>query len=133
MMMYSCQSMTLIISKRSCGLLQSQAIDFADFHLRHVSCSILALKASASTVFRFLHCRVRLCCLVIRAGSEVAVKFSDKNPKSQLMDQLFASILKTRTDRIAHLRRAVESVTYHVSAEQIAERMLREALGDRLL
>jgi anti-sigma28 factor (negative regulator of flagellin synthesis) len=61
------------------------------------------------------------------------VKFSGKNPKSQLMDQLFASILKTRTDRIAHLRRAVESVTYHVSAEQIAERMLREALGDRLL
>jgi len=82
-------------------------------------------------VFILLRCRLGLCNVVSRAGSEVAVKFSDKNTKFQPMDQLFAPALMTRTDRITQLRRAVEGRTYSVSAEQIAERMLREVLGDR--
>jgi anti-sigma28 factor (negative regulator of flagellin synthesis) len=38
-----------------------------------------------------------------------------------------------RRHRIAQLRRAVQSGTYDVSAEQIAEYMLRAALLDRLM
>jgi len=37
-----------------------------------------------------------------------------------------------REAKIAALKRAVESGTYHVSAEQVAEKLLHDTLGDLL-
>jgi anti-sigma28 factor (negative regulator of flagellin synthesis) len=50
----------------------------------------------------------------------------------QPSDQLLTPTPQTRADKIAQLRRAVESGTYWVSAEQIAEKMLRKSLVDML-
>jgi anti-sigma28 factor (negative regulator of flagellin synthesis) len=55
-----------------------------------------------------------------------------KSQESQDLDPLLAAPPQTRADSIAQLRRAVESGTYSVSAEQIAETMLQEALLDWL-
>jgi anti-sigma28 factor (negative regulator of flagellin synthesis) len=46
----------------------------------------------------------------------------------QLSDRLLAPGLKARADRIAQLRHAVENGDYCVSSEQIAEKMVQEAL-----
>jgi anti-sigma28 factor (negative regulator of flagellin synthesis) len=56
----------------------------------------------------------------------VHTSVSDKDPWH--IDQLLGPAPQTRADKIAQLRRAVESGTYGVSAEQIAEKFLREAL-----
>jgi anti-sigma28 factor (negative regulator of flagellin synthesis) len=50
----------------------------------------------------------------------------------QHIDPLLALTPQTRADKIAQLRRAVESGTYCVSAEQIAEKMVRKSLVDTL-
>ncbi len=44
------------------------------------------------------------------------------------IDHLLVPVPQTRADKITQLRRAVESGTYGVSAEQLAEKILREAL-----
>jgi anti-sigma28 factor (negative regulator of flagellin synthesis) len=46
--------------------------------------------------------------------------------------RLLAITLHTRADKIAQLRRDVESGAYCVSAEQIAEKIVREALVETL-
>jgi flagellar biosynthesis anti-sigma factor FlgM len=46
----------------------------------------------------------------------------------QHSDGLLPSIPQIRADKIAQLRHAVESGNYCVSAEQIAEKMMQEAL-----
>jgi anti-sigma28 factor (negative regulator of flagellin synthesis) len=47
-------------------------------------------------------------------------------------DRLLTLTPQTRADKIAQLRRAVESATYRVSAEQIAEKMARATLVEAL-
>jgi flagellar biosynthesis anti-sigma factor FlgM len=64
---------------------------------------------------------------VTRPGSGVKVKFSSKNEQSLYFAQLLAAIPQTRTEKIAQLRRSVESGTYSVDAEQVAKKMLQEA------
>jgi flagellar biosynthesis anti-sigma factor FlgM len=46
----------------------------------------------------------------------------------QYSDGLLPSSPQIRADKIAQLRQAVESGNYRVSAEQIAEKMMQEAL-----
>lgn len=59
------------------------------------------------------------------------MKFAAKNIKSLSMEQLLTLTPQRRKNRIAQLRHAVESGSYRVSTEQIAERMLQEVLLDR--
>jgi anti-sigma28 factor (negative regulator of flagellin synthesis) len=47
-------------------------------------------------------------------------------------DAVLAPTPQSRADKIAQLRHAVESGVYGVRAEQIAERMIREALAELL-
>jgi anti-sigma28 factor (negative regulator of flagellin synthesis) len=47
-------------------------------------------------------------------------------------DRLSTRTPQTRADKIAQLRRAVESRTYCVSAEQLAEKMARETVVEVL-
>jgi anti-sigma28 factor (negative regulator of flagellin synthesis) len=69
---------------------------------------------------------------VTRSWSEAEVQPSATNKGPRHIDQLLVPMLQTRADKIAQLRRAVESGVYTVSAEQIAEKMLREALVETL-
>jgi Anti-sigma-28 factor, FlgM len=46
----------------------------------------------------------------------------------QLGEQVFAPSPSARADKIAHLRHAVENGDYCASPEQIAEKMMQEAL-----
>jgi anti-sigma28 factor (negative regulator of flagellin synthesis) len=63
-----------------------------------------------------------------RSGAQhekhTSTTFRDPRPS----DRLSTLTPQTRTDKIAQLQRAMESGTYCVSAEQIAEKMLRETL-----
>jgi anti-sigma28 factor (negative regulator of flagellin synthesis) len=70
---------------------------------------------------------------VTRADIEVAVKFVGKPVKFLSMEQLLILTPQIRKHRIAQLQRAVESGSYRVSTEQIAAKMLQQALLDRLL
>jgi anti-sigma28 factor (negative regulator of flagellin synthesis) len=67
---------------------------------------------------------------VIRSSSEVEGYSSGMGLKSQHGARLSAPGPKTRADKIAQLRHAVESGAYYISAEQIAEKMVQEALAD---
>jgi flagellar biosynthesis anti-sigma factor FlgM len=64
--------------------------------------------------------------------SEVEVNASDAGKSARHIDPLSGPAPQTRADKIAQLRRAVESGTYSVSAEQLAEKMLREVLVETL-
>jgi anti-sigma28 factor (negative regulator of flagellin synthesis) len=61
------------------------------------------------------------------------VKFVGKPVKFLSIEQLLTLTPQTRKHRIAQLQRAVEGGSYRVSTEQIAAKMLQEALLDRLL
>jgi flagellar biosynthesis anti-sigma factor FlgM len=65
----------------------------------------------------------------VAAGDEHAARQSSAEP----YDHATASYLaEARQAKIAQLQRAVESGTYHVNAEQVAEKVLSEALVDIL-
>jgi anti-sigma28 factor (negative regulator of flagellin synthesis) len=61
------------------------------------------------------------------------VASSNQRDMMQSIGQQFTSTSQTRGHSIAQLRRAVQRGTYHVSSEQIAERMLRDALLECLM
>jgi anti-sigma28 factor (negative regulator of flagellin synthesis) len=65
-----------------------------------------------------------------RAWSEDRGHASGTGRRSQRRSRLLASTRQARADKIAQLRHAVESGVYCVSAEQIAEKMVPEALVD---
>ena len=67
------------------------------------------------------------------ATSEDRVDFSEKAKDIQLAARVLAQTPEEREARVAALKRDVESGTYNVKAEQIAAKMVREALLDQLL
>jgi anti-sigma28 factor (negative regulator of flagellin synthesis) len=67
-----------------------------------------------------------------RAWLEAEVDSPVTHNEPQRSDPLLASIPQIRAGKIAQLRRAVESGAYCVSAEQMAEKMVREALAEML-
>jgi anti-sigma28 factor (negative regulator of flagellin synthesis) len=69
---------------------------------------------------------------VTRSWLEVEVHSSVSGKGLQYNDELLGHSSQTRTDMIAQLRRAVESGTYCVSAELIAEKMVQAALAELL-
>jgi anti-sigma28 factor (negative regulator of flagellin synthesis) len=69
---------------------------------------------------------------VTRAWSEGEMHASGTGRRPQRRSRLLTSTRQTRADKIAQLQHAVESGVYRVSAEQIAAKMVREALTDML-
>jgi anti-sigma28 factor (negative regulator of flagellin synthesis) len=65
---------------------------------------------------------------VTRSRSEVDVQCARPNRRRQGSDQFWTPNPYARSDRIAQLRHAVENGDYCVSPEQIAEKMVQEAL-----
>jgi Anti-sigma-28 factor, FlgM len=66
--------------------------------------------------------------LVVRSQSEVDGRCVRMGRGHRPSDRLLAPGLTARTDKIAQLRHAVENGDYCVSPEQIAEKMVQEAL-----
>jgi anti-sigma28 factor (negative regulator of flagellin synthesis) len=67
---------------------------------------------------------------VIRSSSEGEGHSSVASRRSQHSARLLAPGPQARADKIAQLRYAVESGAYCVSGEQVAEKMVQEALAD---
>lgn len=65
---------------------------------------------------------------VTRSRSEVDVQCARTGRTYQFSEQFCNPNPYARADKIAHLRRAVENGDYRVSPEQIAEKMVQEAL-----
>jgi Anti-sigma-28 factor, FlgM len=63
-----------------------------------------------------------------RLRSKADLQCAPAGRKCQLPAQFYDPKQRPRADKIAQLRRAVERGEYCVSLEQIAEKMLREAL-----
>ena len=76
--------------------------------------------------------RVTQCQPVTRAWSEGGGHASGTGRRPQRRSRPVASTRQARADKIAQLRQAVESGVYCVSAEQLAEKMVPEALVDML-
>jgi len=76
--------------------------------------------------------RIALRRFPIRLSSEAEEHFSGTGRRSQYSARLSAQGVQSRADKIAHLRHAVESGAYCVSAEQIAEKIVQEILADML-
>jgi flagellar biosynthesis anti-sigma factor FlgM len=66
---------------------------------------------------------------VTRSLSGVDVHRARTGRRCQRSDQLLAPGPRTRADKIAQLRRAVENGDYCVSPERIAEKMVQAALA----
>jgi Anti-sigma-28 factor, FlgM len=66
--------------------------------------------------------------LVVRARSEVDGRCVRMGRGHQPCDRMLAPGLTARADKLAQLRHAVETGDYCVSPEQIAEKMVQEAL-----
>jgi anti-sigma28 factor (negative regulator of flagellin synthesis) len=72
--------------------------------------------------------RAEPCLPVTRSRSAVDVQCARMGSTCQFSEQFCNPNPYTRADKIAHLRQAVENGDYCVSPEQIAEKMVREAL-----
>jgi anti-sigma28 factor (negative regulator of flagellin synthesis) len=72
--------------------------------------------------------RAELQRLVTGSHSEAGVRSARTGRGCRCNNRLLTPGQETRADKIAQLRHAVESGDYRVSAEQIAEKMVREAL-----
>jgi flagellar biosynthesis anti-sigma factor FlgM len=66
---------------------------------------------------------------VTRSRSGVDVHCTRTGRRCQRSDQVLAPDPQTRADKVAQLRRAVANGDYCVSPEQIAEKMVQEALA----
>jgi anti-sigma28 factor (negative regulator of flagellin synthesis) len=78
-------------------------------------------------------CRVALSQPATRSWAEMTERSSRTGRGPEPLDQLLAPSAATRADKIAQLRRAVQSDAYCVSAEQIAEKMVREVVVETLI
>jgi anti-sigma28 factor (negative regulator of flagellin synthesis) len=72
--------------------------------------------------------RAERCLPVTRSRSAVDVQCARMGRTYQLSEQFCNPNPYARADKIAHLRQAVENGDYCASPEQIAEKMVREAL-----
>lgn len=64
------------------------------------------------------------------AGESVVSALESRDMK--MLSETLAQVPETREQIVASLKERIESGTYHVSGEQIAEMMVRRALADRM-
>jgi Anti-sigma-28 factor, FlgM len=74
------------------------------------------------------HWQAGLCLPVSRSQSKVDLRCARNGQECRLSERVFAPNPLVRVAKIAHLRHAVENGDYYVGPEQIAEKMMQEAV-----
>ena len=68
-----------------------------------------------------------------KASPTEKVKLSHRARDIQKIREIVEATPEIRTDKVGQLKREIETGTYSVNAEKVAERMLRESLIDAFL
>ena len=62
--------------------------------------------------------------------SDVKVKISSEGSKLSEYNQIVKDIKKERTEKVQNLKNSINEGTYKIDSEKIADKILKDALGD---